>query len=210
MSDDPPQPHQHARGFWRRHAAAFFRWLHIYLSMISFAILFFFAVTGLTLNHADWFSHGRESVRQLKSRLDAKWIAGPAASVQKLEVVEFLRRAHGIKGAVSEFRIEDAQCDVSFKGPGYSADAIIKRDSSEYELTETRMGFVAIINDLHKGRDSGRGWSLIIDISAALMVFVSITGMVLLAFVRRRRVIGYIAAVIGAVVCWLVYALFVP
>jgi hypothetical protein len=27
------------------------RWLHIYLSMASFGILFFFAVTGLTLNH---------------------------------------------------------------------------------------------------------------------------------------------------------------
>ena len=210
MSDDPPQPHKHVHGFWRRHTAAFFRWLHIYLSMVSFAILFFFAVTGLTLNHADWFSHGEESVRQLNGKLDAKWITGSDASVQKLEVVEFLRRAHGIKGAVGEFRIEDAQCAVTFKGPGYSADAIIKRDTGAYELTETRMGFVAVINDLHKGRDSGRGWSLIIDISAALMVFVSITGTVLLAFLRRRRVTGYIAAVVGTILCWLVYVLFVP
>ncbi len=204
------QPHKHVHGFWRRHAASFFRWLHIYLSMVSFAILFFFAVTGLTLNHADWFAHWKESVRQLNGKLDAKWTAGADASVQKLEVVEFLRRAHGIKGAVGEFRIEDTQCAVSFKGPGYSADAIIKRGTGEYELTETRMGFVAIINDLHKGRDSGRGWSLIIDISAALMVFVSLTGTVLLAFVKRRRVTGYIAAVVGAVLCWLVYVLFVP
>src|SRR5205085_10216013 len=135
MSDDPSQP-KHVHGFWRRHAAAFFRWLHIYLSMISFAIVFFFAVTGLTLNHADWFSHGKESVKQLQGKLDAKWTVGANASVQKLEVVEFLRRAHGIKGAVSEFRIEETQCDVSFKGPGYSADAIIKRGTGDYELTE--------------------------------------------------------------------------
>ncbi|RZK83430.1 MAG: peptidase, partial [Pedobacter sp.] len=26
------------------------RWLHIYLSMVSFAIVLFFSVTGLTLN----------------------------------------------------------------------------------------------------------------------------------------------------------------
>src|ERR1043165_3221915 len=96
---DPLQPPRHVHGFWRRHAAAFFRWLHIYLSMVSFAILFFFAVTGLTLNHADWFSHGKESVRQFNGKLDAKWIAGADASVQKLEVVEHLRRVHGIKGA---------------------------------------------------------------------------------------------------------------
>ncbi len=210
MSDVSPQPYKHVHGFWRRHAAAFFRWLHIYLSMISFAIVFFFAVTGLTLNHADWFSHGKESGRQLKGKLDAKWISGADESVQKLEVVEFLRRAHSIKGAVSEFRIEDAQCDVSFKGPGYSADAIIRRGTGDYELTETRMGFVAVINDLHKGRDSGRGWSLIIDIAAALMVFVSITGTVLLAFVKRRRFTGYVAAIVGALLCWLVYVLLVP
>lgn len=210
MSADSPQSHKHVHGFWRRHAAAFFRWLHIYLLMISFAILFFFAVTGLTLNHADWFSHGKESIREHQGKLDTRWIAGADASVQKLEVVEHLRRAHSIKGAVSEFRIEEGQCTVSFKGPGYSADAIIKRDSGDYELTEARMGFVAVINDLHKGRDSGRGWSLIIDVSAVLMVLVSITGTVLLAFLKRRRVTGYIAAVIGAVLCWLVYVLFVP
>lgn len=210
MSDTPLQPPKHVHGFWRRHAAAFFRWLHIYLSMISFAILFFFAVTGLTLNHADWFSHGKESVKQLRGKLDAKWIAGSDASVQKLEVVEFLRRTHGIKGAVSEFRIENTECDVAFKGPGYSADALIQRATGDYELTETRLGLVAILNDLHKGRDSGRGWSLIIDLSAALMVFVSLTGTVLLAFVKRRRVTGYIAAVVGALLCWLVYVLFVP
>ena len=210
MSGNSNQPHKHVHGFWRRHAASLFRWLHIYLSMVSFAILFFFAVTGLTLNHADWFSHGKEKVRQLRGRLEAKWITGADASVQKLEVVEFFRRTHDVKGAVSEFRVEETQCDVSFKGPGYSADAVIKRDSGDYELTENRMGFVAIINDLHKGRDSGKGWSLIIDISAVLMVFVSITGTVLLAFIKRRRVTGYIAAVVGALLCWLVYLLFVP
>ena len=112
MPDDSSLHHVH--GYWRRHAAAFFRWLHIYLSMVSFAILFFFAVTGLTLNHADWFSHGKESVRQYKGKLAAKWISGADASVQKLEVVEHLRRVHGIKGAVGEFRIEEGPF-VGFK-----------------------------------------------------------------------------------------------
>ena len=33
------------------------RWLHIYGSMASFAVVLFFAVTGLTLNHQDWFAN---------------------------------------------------------------------------------------------------------------------------------------------------------
>ena len=45
-------------GGWPRSS----RWLHVYLSMFSFAVLMFFAVTGLTLNHANWFD-GQERTR---------------------------------------------------------------------------------------------------------------------------------------------------
>lgn len=204
-----PSKH-HVHGYWRRHAAALFRWLHIYLSMVSFAILFFFAVTGLTLNHTEWFPGDRQSTAQHRGRVDANWVGAPDAQVARLEIAEQLRRSHGVRGTVSEFRIEDSQCTVSFKGPGYSADATIHRQTGEYELSETRLGFVAVINDLHKGRDSGSRWSLVIDISAILMVLVSVTGTVLLLFLKRRRVSGIVAAAVGALLAYLTYALFVP
>jgi hypothetical protein len=35
----------------RRQSAIVSRWLHLHLSMVSFAIVLFFAVNGLTLNH---------------------------------------------------------------------------------------------------------------------------------------------------------------
>ncbi len=37
----------------KRRLAKYSRWLHIYVSMTSFVIVFFFAVTGWTLNHPD-------------------------------------------------------------------------------------------------------------------------------------------------------------
>jgi hypothetical protein len=40
---------------FRKHSASWSRWIHVYLSMISFISLLFFAVTGLTLNHTEWF-----------------------------------------------------------------------------------------------------------------------------------------------------------
>jgi len=67
------------------------RWLHIYLSMISFAIVFFFALTGLTLNHADKFGDQVKSVQE-KGRLDLNWVKGTdTAKIAKLEIVEYLR-----------------------------------------------------------------------------------------------------------------------
>lgn len=40
---------------WKKRTATFSRWLHIYLSLFCFLVVLFFAVTGITLNHAEWF-----------------------------------------------------------------------------------------------------------------------------------------------------------
>ena len=40
-------------------------------------------------------------------------------------------------------------------------DVFIDRATGRYELTETRMGFFAVMNDLHKGRDSGKAWAVL-------------------------------------------------
>jgi uncharacterized protein len=186
--------------------AAWSRWLHIYLSMGSFAILFFFAVTGLTLNHTDWFAD-RQSTRQWKGSLDQRWLK---PDVLKLEIAEKLRSAHGIRSAITDFRIDDGQAAVSFKGPGYSADAFIDRNSGTYEINETTMGFVAMLNDLHKGRDTGKVWSVVIDLSAILMVLVSLSGMVLIFFLQKRLLSGLMSVACGALVSYLLYRFWVP
>ena len=173
--------------------------------MASFGILFFFAVTGLTLNHTDWFGEVQK-VSQQKGSLNPAWLTAPA----KLEIVEFLRGSHGIRGALSDFRIEDAQCAVSFKGPGYTADVLIDRSTGSFELTETRMGFIAVINDLHKGRDSGKAWAWMIDLSAVLMILVSISGLALILFLQKRLVTGLITAAVGGAFCYLMYVKWVP
>ncbi|MEY2879582.1 MAG: hypothetical protein RLZZ15_1962 [Verrucomicrobiota bacterium] len=206
----PPEP-GHLAGYWKRRSASLFRWLHIYLSMVSFGILFFFAVTGLTLNHPDWLFGTNTVATQQRGTLEKIWVApGPAEKIARLEIVEHLRRAGGVKGFLGEFRVEEAQCVVAFKGPGYAADATIDRATGAYELTETRHGWVAVINDLHKGRDTGAGWSLIVDLSAALMIVVSLTGMVLIYFVKRRFVSGLITAAVGVALSYAAYAWLVP
>lgn len=153
------------------------RWLHIYLSMVSFAVVFFFAATGLTLNHAEWFSQHEQTTRY-QGTIPASLIHGHGdQQPDKLGIVEFLRNTHKIHGAVSDFRVEDSQISVSFKGPGYAADGFIDSTSGHYDLIETSNGFIAVINDLHKGRDTGKVWSGVIDVSATLLVLVSSSGL---------------------------------
>ncbi|MBH8558470.1 PepSY-associated TM helix domain-containing protein [Hymenobacter negativus] len=194
----------------KKRTAAWSRWLHVYLSMLSFLVVLFFSVTGITLNHADWFD-GQQAETKRTGTLPAAWVNVPdTARIKKLEIVELLRSKYALRGAVSEFRMEDEQCAVSFKGPGYSADAFINRKDGTFELTELRQGLVAVLNDLHKGRDSGTGWSWVIDLSAGFLTLVSLSGLVMLFFLKNKRVRGLLVAVVGGALCYLAYALLVP
>lgn len=199
--------------------ASFVRWLHTYLSMFSLATLLFFSVTGITLNHPTWFFAGVARNAEYEGQVDTDWVrlrdagdpdSDPSAGVAKLEVVEHLRQSHGIQGALAGFTADEYECVVTFKGPGYSADAFIDRESGDYQLTEVRHGLVALINDLHKGRDTGPAWSWVIDISAALMTVVSLSGLVLLFYIKRRRALGLATALLGTVVLALAFVLGVP
>ena len=55
---------------WTRRLGSLFRWLHTYVSLLGFLALLFFAVTGFTLNHADWFYSGEAAIREMQGRID--------------------------------------------------------------------------------------------------------------------------------------------
>jgi hypothetical protein len=179
-------------------------------------VLLFFSVTGITLNHADWFS-GVQSSTDAEGTLDVRWVrareetlpdADLLAGVDRLQVVEHLRKTHGIRGALAGFIADERECVVTFKGPGYSADAFIDRGSGSYRLNQTSQGFVAVMNDFHKGRDTGSRWSAVIDVSAGLLTFASLSGLTLLFYIKRRRAAGLAVALVAtlavvAVMVWL-------
>lgn len=194
---------------WKRRLAKYSRWLHIYVSMTSFVVVFFFALTGWTLNHAERFS-GHERSTRATGTVDAKWTNTGTAGVARLEIVEALRRAHHLGGAVSDFRTDGDQLSIAFKGPGYAADAIVDRPTGKYEVTEARLGLVAIANDLHKGRDTGNTWKWVIDVSAVLLTFISMTGLVLLYFIHKHRLAGIVFLLAGGALTGLMYWAWVP
>ncbi|GAA3763490.1 PepSY-associated TM helix domain-containing protein [Terriglobus aquaticus] len=185
---------------WRKRIAVASRWLHIYLSMISFGVILFFAVTGLTLNHADKLS-GMQRVARYTGTIAATAMQ-PQPDHAAIEAQ--LRREHHIRGAVTDTRDDPDQVTLSFKGAGYAADAFIDRPGGKYQIIETRSGAIATLNDLHRGAVTGRAWSRIIDASAVFLTLVSLTGLCLLLFVYKRRSSGLILAAIGIAVAVLI------
>ncbi|QDV15064.1 hypothetical protein CA51_49750 [Rosistilla oblonga] len=198
----PPDP-KPSRWLYRKSAAAF-RWLHIYLSMLSFASLMFFALTGITLNHPTWLGGSVQNVIDQSGQLPTQLLAG---EVDELEIAETLRAEHRLKGRVKEFETDDYECMLVFKSPGYAADVFIDRETGNYSLTVTSSNAVAIMNDLHKGRDSGPAWSLLIDGSAILMAIMSLSGFGLLFYLKKRRAAGVLTALAGTIAVLAVWIL---
>jgi hypothetical protein len=204
-----PKESKKAKPVWEKRTAAFSRWLHIYLSMFCFVIVLFFSVTGLTLNHVEWFD-GKEVEKKISGKVPVAWVQNPDTSqIKKLEIVELLRKNYAIKGYVSDFLIRDEECSVSFKGPGYSADAFIDRKDGQFQLTELQLGLVAVLNDLHKGRDTGSTWSWLIDASAIFLTLISLSGLVMLLFLKKKKLSGTVVAIVGGIVACLIYFIWV-
>lgn len=183
----------------RKTMAALLRWLHVYLSMISFAVVLFFAATGITLNHPGWFENQQKTTMLHGQVARALLMSAANGSYEPLRLVEQLRQSEHLHGAPADLRIDEMQISFSLRAPGYSADALVDRASGRYDITVNSFGLVAVLNDLHKGRDSGRAWGWLIDLSGALLVVVSLSGLGLIWFIYKRRAAGLLLALLGIV-----------
>ncbi len=110
-------PKKHTVPHWKRKTAHWSRWLHIYLSMASFGILFFFAATGIKLNHQDRFT-GEAKTYRFSGVMNTAWLRPSTdADAAKQNIVGFLRKAHGLKAALSDYRMDDRNWRFPSRAP---------------------------------------------------------------------------------------------
>jgi hypothetical protein len=183
---------------FRLHALV--RWLHIYSSLFGLLTILFFGVTGLTLNHPEWFDSGEFEPTSVTGTLDAALLGQAGSEPDSTKIIATLRERHRISGGMKSWYADDAELTLAIAGAGYTADVRIDRSTGQYELQESRLGLIAIINDLHKGRDTGPVWSVVVDVAAILTVFVSLSGVLLLCWLKRRWRSGLITIMTGVAV----------
>ncbi len=183
---------------WKRKSHFWLRWAHVYTSMISLIIVLFFGITGITLNHPDWTFGSDGTSSTVTGSLPDEAITD--GDVEFLVVSEFLRNEHGVKGQVTNFGEDGTEGTISFKNPGYGAEVFFELDTGTYTLSENAQGWVTVMNDLHKGRDSNTAWRWVIDISGGLLVLISVTGLGIQFFLRKRRLSALTLSVVGGLV----------
>lgn len=190
-----------------RRFLALTRTIHIYLTMAAMGLMVFFALTGITANHEEWFGATTPNSRTLTGTT-------PKAAIDKLDklaIVEHLRAHFPISGAMFAFDTDDAdQIEVIFKGPGRTSKADIQRADGKTEVTITSFGLFGRINDLHRARDTGDKWRWMVDAAAIVILLAAITGIILWLALPKRRNLGIIATVLGIAICLAFYWMVVP
>ncbi|GEM75262.1 PepSY-associated TM helix domain-containing protein [Vibrio sagamiensis] len=197
------------------------RRLHIYISMALLVVTLFFALTGVTLNHPDWFEL-REPVRQQHTftiSTDLLLGADHQVKIDKSRLLVLMNSQFELRGTPSEMdiytEVENGQLlmgeiSLDFKGPGYNATAFVDLLSGKTEVETTDYGWVALLNDLHKGRNSGGVWKWFIDISAMLMVLFVLSGVCLLLPKRKTLITSIQWTGLGTLLTLIIYLFAVP
>lgn len=173
---------------WLRHL---YQW-HWVSSGICLIGMLVFAVTGLTLNHAGQIESRPVTVSRdatLPAELVKQLATYPAVSKDDvpLDINRWISRQLGVNvtGRSAEWSARDVY--VSLPRPGGDAWLSIDRTDGAVQYEVTDRGWIAYLNDLHKGRHTGTAWSWFIDIFSIGCVVFCVTGLFLLHMHSAKR-----------------------
>jgi len=182
------------------------RTLHVYLTMLGLLVLFFFCVTGFTVNHEEWFGATTPTVSSVDGQTPPALIARNDA----LRIVESLRASFHITGAMTDYEDLGDHYEIGFKNPGQNWEVVVQKPGGQTTVHSEAFNFAAVINNLHRGRYSGAAWKWIIDLSALLITLACATGFVLWLVLPHRRKFGLAAVALGTIGTLAIYYFLVP
>ncbi len=165
--------------------------LHWVSAAVCLAALLLFSVTGVTLNHASAIG-AAPVVRNVEAELPGELRASLAAHADGVAawpagLREWLQKEFDFAAVDGAAEWSPDELYVSSPGPGRDAWVSIDRHSGAVKYESTERGWVAYLNDLHKGRNTGLVWKVFIDVVAVACLFFSLTGLWLLQIQARQR-----------------------
>ncbi len=171
------------RDFYR-HA----RYVHGWLSAFAFIVLIFFSLTGLFLNHPEWFEPAKEENTQTIQIPETALAQLKAEENPSSELLKIVRQKATLTGRYLSSEVMDNEVMIRLESPAGSTDIWAMMDTGEVEITTKPASTVSLINDLHRGKNSGTAWSWLIDLSAVLIIALSLAGYILFISIKTRLV----------------------
>jgi hypothetical protein len=199
-----------SRGWWLRQLHTW-HWISAAVSLVG---MLMFAVTGVTLNHAGLIPAQPKVIDRtatLPPSLLRMLKATPAATDAPLPapVAASVAQAVGLDPSGRPAEWSDDEVYVAMPRPGGDAWVSVDRASGAIKAETTSQGLIALLNDLHKGRNTGLAWRLFIDVFAAAAILFSGTGLLLLQFHAKHRKKTWPLVGLGLAVPLILFILFI-
>ncbi|QOT79923.1 PepSY-associated TM helix domain-containing protein [Cupriavidus basilensis] len=201
---------QQRRAFWLKHLHQW-HWISSAMCLIGMLL---FAMTGFTLNHAGQIEARAQVVTRTASAPSSLTAAlrqashadkGPVPAA----LADWLSQELDIDAHGREAEWQADEIYVALPRPGGDAWVSVALDSGEVQYEKTTRGWISYLNDLHKGRNTGRAWSLFLDVFAAACLIFSVTGLFLLKLHAGGRMATWPLVGLGLVVPLLLALLFI-
>lgn len=186
------------------------RMLHAYLSAFAFLALIFFSATGILLNHPEWFDSNRPAERSTTVTLSpAELAATQSAKDRGRALAQAVALKTPLLGAYSNGDVEGGAAILRLEGPKGASDIDVDLVSGRAEVKVARASLAAVIQDLHRGKNSGAAWRFVIDAAGYLIMALSLIGYVLFFSLRFRLKTSLLLtalslAALAAAAIWLV------
>ncbi len=185
---------------------------HWISSALCLAGMLLFAVTGITLNHASQIT-AKPAIVTLDTSLPQALLTELQLSAAQqhipLSVHDWLEQQlkQSIRTSNAEWSADELY--LALPRPGGDGWFSIDLASGELLYESTDRGWIAYLNDLHKGRNSGEAWSWFIDIFAGICVVFSFTGLWLLTRQTKMRPSTWPVTLAGLIIPVLIMLLFI-
>ncbi|MBB34288.1 MAG: hypothetical protein CME88_15345 [Hirschia sp.] len=173
---------------WRKPVIyRFARATHGYLSAFAFIGLIFFAASGFLLNHPEWFADKRDARQvELVQLPDPLIVEALKQDDKGAALARLLESQTVMAGEFASAEILDEDAMLRFTGVKANVDVFIDLASGEAEIETARSGVMAVIRDLHRGKEAGAVWRLLIDVIAIVTLVLSLVGFFLFFTMRFR------------------------
>ena len=186
-----PRPNNARRVFWLKQLREW-HWISSAICLIG---LIGFAATGITLNHAAQITtkpvtqtHTAHLPMSALPTLKAT-PSGPAPL--PAPVSRWIAEALKVDTAGHPGDWSEDEVYVSLPRPGGDASVTVDRATGDVSYEKTTRGPIALLNDLHKGRNTGPVWAWFIDIFAVACLVFAVTGLFLLYLLSATRKITW-------------------
>lgn len=164
---------------------------HWISSAISLICMMLFAITGITLNHPDWFESDPKET-YLETELPVKLLStltkqqsGDLPDNIKSWLKQQLNHQIDFSNATAEW----SEYDIYIQQPIPGGDRWLSIHLNDGLVTysSTDRGWVAWLNDLHKGRNTHWTWTLFLDVFSVAVLIFCLTGLLLLQLHSKNR-----------------------